>query len=51
MPYLMKLTDNAEIIGLGINHFYSKSHLDLKTQLFEKTFNVQANDNPIVLDR
>ncbi len=51
LPYLMKATDNTDIIGLGVNHLYSKSHLDLKTQLFEKTFNVQANENPFALDR
>lgn len=40
-----KATENSDIIGLGINHIFSKIHLDLKQQIMEKIYNVQLNDN------
>lgn len=40
-----KATENSDIIGLGVNHIFSKTHLDLKQQMMEKIYNVQLNDN------
>lgn len=46
MSQLLKLSESAnqEVIGLGINNCFTKSHLELKTQTFEKFYNVQLSE-------
>jgi translation elongation factor EF-4 len=44
LQVLQKAAENSDILGLGINHFFSKIHLDLKQQLIEKLYNVQITD-------
>ncbi len=43
MNQILKITEssNPEVIGMGVNNCFSKNHLDLKTQICEKFFNVQ----------
>ena len=41
----MAESSNSEVIGMGINNLFSKNHLDLKTQICEKFFNIQLTED------
>ncbi len=45
MQQIFKATENADIIGLGNNHVLSKSNLEFRSQLAEKIYNIQLNEN------
>ena len=41
---MLKATENSDMIGLGINHVLSKTHLDFKTELAETIHNVELSE-------
>ena len=46
LNHLLKMTESthSEVIGTGINNAFTKHHLDLKTQTFERFLNVHLNE-------
>ena len=40
----LKQAEASDILGTGLNHFYSKTHLDLMQMLGEKRFETEIGD-------